>query len=1015
MGNPKTPNIGLNKIDRTSPATTYFDLEKYIDQNADSIDQFAGKVNEALTGVTDISQRFDVEKHKEVVLNAGMKILNAERSATFSLGGIKGRTLVNLLGRDGDCEDISKWGAARAVSTLDAANKVSGSNSIKLTLSAENTVGNIYKSVPVTVGKQYIFVGELKNGNATNVRIEIFDKSGKINLAPSASITDTSKFSTAYSKFTATEDEFTLSATVYGYAGNYAFIDGLRFYEISAAEYAAIDSMTPEQVAAEYPYVDSVQPVRNPYAIRYGENLLPPFYEWELRTTDTVKGPYKLSKTVTAQYQATVSPKIRVVRGQTYTLSTTRSGRMVLGEYKEDGTVIGYPIAETTDNSGFFSQSYTVDAKTDYIIVQLSNVATSGTFSFENPMLTIGSTPKPFKQREDAMLALQTDLYAHQVTGENADEVFDKDGQYFKLAKWKKVVLNDTFPYVYFRAGSGYKTIWAEITSQGISQSQNMMKFDGKILANDSATSAADTCHLHSNQKTLYVAISNVDSGWGDNYTPTADEIKAYFLGWKMCDGTEGTNWTTPYNRTDGLNKCWGKIYSGTGTNGTGQLAGVVMEGRTWTLPTVINDMGYTPYELVYQLAKPTVEPIESEGILTFNEGNNQVEVGTGIIVREIVEPTFDTGNWYINNDPLVYPTGGDSRLKKRAADIVGVYADNKKTFWSYDRAASSHGTVRAYTGADGKGSSDYDPQVTYSVTYLMLNKSPIVPFTGSYATNEKAILQDMVDVNKRISNVEVALQAGYTVVTDEYGSHGLRVNDGNLEYYNGSDWIRIVIDNPFPQRVHLHVDNINGNDNNDGLTEAKAFKTIKHAVSRAVKYYRDIVWIHCATTVNEKIELRNITNLNGLSIYGKKYNESGGLAYPMAKTPQITITGCTSSINVSYFEVDRNLDGYEYGITEIERNSLVFVGHIRNKNSSGNPAFRITSTTYTGMSNCEISNRGTVIEAYYGSGTVYSYNFIGTNNSVGLKARQGSTILKEGTQASAVTAEQTDSGGVIK
>ena len=35
--------------------------------------------------------------------------------------------------------------------------------------------------------------------------------------------------------------------------------------------------MTPEQVAAKYPYVDSVQPARNPYAIRYGENLLPPF------------------------------------------------------------------------------------------------------------------------------------------------------------------------------------------------------------------------------------------------------------------------------------------------------------------------------------------------------------------------------------------------------------------------------------------------------------------------------------------------------------------------------------------------------------------------------------------------------------------------------------------------------------------------------------------------------------------------------------------------------------------
>lgn len=33
MNEPKTPNLGLNKIDRSSPSTTYFDLDKYLDQN----------------------------------------------------------------------------------------------------------------------------------------------------------------------------------------------------------------------------------------------------------------------------------------------------------------------------------------------------------------------------------------------------------------------------------------------------------------------------------------------------------------------------------------------------------------------------------------------------------------------------------------------------------------------------------------------------------------------------------------------------------------------------------------------------------------------------------------------------------------------------------------------------------------------------------------------------------------------------------------------------------------------
>ena len=30
MSEPKTPNLGLNKIDRSSPSTTYFDLDKYL-------------------------------------------------------------------------------------------------------------------------------------------------------------------------------------------------------------------------------------------------------------------------------------------------------------------------------------------------------------------------------------------------------------------------------------------------------------------------------------------------------------------------------------------------------------------------------------------------------------------------------------------------------------------------------------------------------------------------------------------------------------------------------------------------------------------------------------------------------------------------------------------------------------------------------------------------------------------------------------------------------------------------
>ncbi len=82
----------------------------------------------------------------------------------------------------------------------------------------------------------------------------------------------------------------------------------------------------------------------------------------------------------------------------------------------------------------------------------------------KKPMLTLGLSPKPFKPREDSMLALQTDLYADPATGANADEVFEKDGQYFKMAKWKKVVLDGSLSWTIGPSSSaGYKQV--QVTS----------------------------------------------------------------------------------------------------------------------------------------------------------------------------------------------------------------------------------------------------------------------------------------------------------------------------------------------------------------------------------------------------------------------------------------------------------------------------------------------------------------------------------------------------------------------
>lgn len=68
-------------------------------------DTTIGNISELSAGLTALGDesknRFDTVQRQDVVLNAGMQILNAHRNAAFSLSGIKGRTLVNLAGRIG--------------------------------------------------------------------------------------------------------------------------------------------------------------------------------------------------------------------------------------------------------------------------------------------------------------------------------------------------------------------------------------------------------------------------------------------------------------------------------------------------------------------------------------------------------------------------------------------------------------------------------------------------------------------------------------------------------------------------------------------------------------------------------------------------------------------------------------------------------------------------------------------------------------------------------------------------
>lgn len=340
-----------------------------------------------------------------------------------------------------------------------------------------------------------------------------------------------------------------------------------------------------------------------------------------------------------------------------------------------------------------------------------------------------------------SMLAIQTDLYADPVTWANPDTVFERDGQYFKNKNWNGLTLDGNRAWVQGEGGATagvrqVKLVGAAIGA--VAGSGIGVKFDGKLLPQGSTGNTADSNAVTA-AGDIYFGIPIADSGWADSYGPTPDDIKAYFFGYKAYDA----NTITPANAQAMTTATW----NGTGTKYWVQRVGA--PNFTQSVPQQ-SYAGYTPYQLVYQLATPVVEPIISEGQLSFVEGDNQVEVGTGIVLRESAKATYysTNGNYYVNNTAV-----SGSLLKNMVSLILKAYCNSQ-----VDNSAKIENDVNAY----GKQHvrflpSNFDSTAAYSVTYLMLDPSPVAPFMGSYAANEKTLLADLVDsVQQNTARVSV-------------------------------------------------------------------------------------------------------------------------------------------------------------------------------------------------------------------------------------------------------------------
>ncbi|KQY87078.1 hypothetical protein ASD24_26750 [Paenibacillus sp. Root52] len=479
--------------------------------------------------------------------------------------------------------------------------------------------------------------------------------------------------------------------------------------------------------------------VLNPYVIRYGDNLLPPFYEWSQLGTDAkIVSSYELSVNTTNTGGSYSYVNVPCLPNTDYYLSVDIIGTHVAVETFD---AVGTSIFTRYLNNGIV----TTEGNAQSIRVTIYRVD-AGDLNAKEPMLTIGNVAKPFVPREDAMLALQTELHANPDTGANPDMVFESDGQYFKVSKWSRIfkigvdalTTDDYNLSIPGNMAAGFKRVrvrgFPKAPYDQVEYTSYLTKYDGSVIEFRSDWSKTIEQHSVSNNSGNYalIGVNNTDSGWGDAYTPTADEIKAYFMGWKMYDVTVSSSGQGVYNGSGAANKRW--AYRADGISAT-------YAGGTTTLPTTVAP-NYTPYQLQYQLATPVVEPITSEGQLTFIDGDNQVEVGTGIVLREYTPAPENTNPNLNGRREINFTQVSSSLLKNKASDIIAIYKNSKRDYaWSIGRNVSdSYGLSRANLVKES-----YDPAATYSVTYLMMVKYPSVDITGTYAENEKALLLDTV------------------------------------------------------------------------------------------------------------------------------------------------------------------------------------------------------------------------------------------------------------------------------
>lgn len=504
---------------------------------------------------------------------------------------------------------------------------------------------------------------------------------------------------------------------------------------------------------------------------------------WTKHANAVINSPNKITLTASAVDSSSLVT-IPVKPNTTYTVSFKGNGKVSIHQ-KTGATFVS--------GSGYQGNLYTFTTATniDNISLILTNDVATGTFTFEDVMLNEGSTAKEFVANikgviNPTIINTTTDDSLTVVgTFHDGDIVNPKIGQVTRAKK--EIVLDGrllgTDPQAFSYAGN--KRIYLGELARILGKTK-VVKYNGKIMLPTTFTANMPSDSFAEDVSTIYITIPNADSGWGETYTPTADEIKAYFMGWRMFDNSVPAVNGVPV------------IYNGTGVKAwhlwgdDGKYGGIISTLPKTQVP--INSK-WQPYRLIYDLATPQTESIKIIGSLMLASGENNVSVTEGRIVRERVTPVGGKAEYGYYRMINFFDGAVDSRLRNKAVSFIGIYKNGKlDPVWKYNPV----GTANYQNGyMEHSRPSDYDQTAIYEAAYIPLEPYKVSayanPISIEYRDNLGGVVEELVEdtrnlasrvcSNESLLNAIIPMATQETIVESAKNANGSYVKfaDGTL------------------------------------------------------------------------------------------------------------------------------------------------------------------------------------------------------------------------------------------